>query len=148
MFGLPLLPGLRQRTLLASATPVRRPDKRARNRHLAHAGPPIAAADSTMEMIQKALGGQVTVGGVAGFATGYATKRIGQMLLVVVGMEIVAMQIMAQRGWISVDWKAIQNELSPHVEKEGIERAVDAVKFKLPFAGAFGAGCLAGLNWT
>ncbi len=153
MFGLPQLPsfGARRRNVMIAATPVRR-RRDAGRAVIASVGPPIMVADSTVDGIQRALagalGGQVTVGGVAGFATGYATKRIGQMLLFVVGLEIVAMQAMAQRGWISVDWDAIGKELSPHVEKDGLERALEAVKHKMPFAGAFGAGCLAGLKWS
>lgn len=113
--------------------------------------PAMVVADASIESIQQAmggaLGGQVTVGGVAGFATGYAVKRIGQVLLVIVGLEVVALQMMSRRGWVSVDWKAISDEVSPHVEKERMERAFDAVKYKMPFAGAFGAGCAAGLKW-
>lgn len=112
----------------------------------------VLVAETTLDALQKALGGavggQVTVGGVAGFATGYATKRIGQVLFLLVGLEIVALQAMAKRGWVTVDWKLISDELSPHVEKERLERAMDAVKYKMPFAGAFGAGWFAGLRWS
>lgn len=136
----------RQRTLLPATTPL--PFARRRGLRLsATVSPPPAVSDLSLDAVQRALGGQVTVGGVAGFATGYAVKRIGQVLMVVVGLEIVALQMMSKRGWVSVDWKAIGDELSPHVEKERLDRAVDAFRYKMPFAGAFSAGCLAGLKW-
>lgn len=112
----------------------------------------VADTSGGLEAIQRtlsgALGGQMTVGGVAGFATGYAVKRIGQLLLIVVGAELLVMQAMAQRGWIAVNWDLIQKELSPHVEKEGVERVFESIKYKMPFAGAFSAGCIAGLKWS
>ncbi len=112
----------------------------------------MRVADSSIESLQKvlggALGGQVTIGGVAGFATGYMTKRIGQVLLVLVGLEVVALQAMAKRGWVNVNWKLIEDELSPNVEKERLERYMEALKFKMPFAGAFGVGALAGFKWS
>ena len=115
-------------------------------------GGAVRVADSSIESLQKvlggALGGQVTIGGVAGFATGYMTKRIGQVLLVLVGLEVVALQAMAKRGWVNVNWKLIEDELSPNVEKERLERYMEALKFKMPFAGAFGVGALAGFKWS
>ena len=63
--------------------------------------PAFSALSASIEQtLTSAVGGQVTVGSILGFATGYAVKRIGQLLLVIVGSEIVVMQLMAQRGWI------------------------------------------------
>lgn len=92
-------------------------------------------------------GGQVVFGSVVGFATGYSIKKIGQLLLVLVGLEIVALQWMSSRGWVDVRWNTISKELSPHVEKDAVNRVVEAVKLKMPFAGSFSAGCYAGLVW-
>lgn len=112
----------------------------------------VVVADTTFEALQKtiggAMGGQVSIGGIAGFATGYATKRIGQVLALIIGLEIVALQAMSKRGWVTVDWDAIGEELSPHVEKERVERAMDALKYKMPFASAFSVGWFAGLKWS
>lgn len=78
-----------------------------------------------------ALGGQVSVGSVAGFAVGYGAKRVGQLLLVVLGCEIVALQVMARRGWVDVRWDQIVRDISPHVERKGLDRAVHTLKFKV-----------------
>lgn len=92
-------------------------------------------------------GGQVVFGSVVGFATGYSIKKIGQLLLVLIGLEVAALQWMSSRGWVDVKWKTISKELSPHVEKDAMNRVVEAVKLKMPFAGSFSAGCYAGLAW-
>ena len=93
------------------------------------------------------LGGQVSVGGVLGFAAGYAVRRIGQLLLLIVGVEILALQLMSKREWVDVRWKKIGRDLSPHVEKGAFQRLVDGVAFKIPFAAAFSGGMYAGLRW-
>jgi uncharacterized membrane protein (Fun14 family) len=90
----------------------------------------------------------VSLGSVLGFATGYACKRIGQLLLAAVGIQVVALQLMARRGWVVVNWRSIERDLAPHVERDGVDRVLEEFKFKLPFAGAFTAGMFAGVRWT
>ena len=92
-------------------------------------------------------GAQLSVGGVLGFACGYAVRRIGQLLLLVIGVEVLALQLMAQRGWVDVKWRTIGRDLSPHVEKDRLQRLLDGIKFKVPFAAAFTAGIYAGIRW-
>lgn len=108
----------------------------------------MSLGNAVNRSLAEALGGQLTVGGVIGFATGYAVKRVGQLILVIMGCEVVVLQLFAQRGWVIVNWNRIGKDLSPHVEKEGFDRVVEALKFKVPFAGAFSAGCYAGFRWT
>jgi uncharacterized membrane protein (Fun14 family) len=112
----------------------------------------LAMADASSARVQQsmagALGGQVSVGSIAGFAVGYGSKRIGQLLLVLLGCEIVALQLMAKRGWVDVRWNKIARDVSPDVDREGLDRVMETVKFKIPFAGAFSAGLYAGLRWS
>lgn len=120
-----------------------------------HAGAPgplhgwrrVPATDF-QQLISGPLGGQLTVGSVLGFATGYACKRVGQLLLVVIGVQVLALQLMERRGWVHVRWNVIGRDLSPHVEKNGIERHLDALKINAPFAGSFAASAYAGFRWT
>lgn len=100
------------------------------------------------DMFQPGNRSQVAFGSVVGFATGYAIKRVGQLVLVFVGLEVIALQLMANNGWVIVNWPLITRDLSPHVEKGTADRVIDALKLKLPFAGSFTAGCYAGLNWS
>jgi uncharacterized membrane protein (Fun14 family) len=95
-----------------------------------------------------AIGGQLSLGSILGFATGYACKRIGQLLLVMVGIEVVTLQLMARKGWVRVNWRAIERDLALHVEQDGFERVLEELRYKIPFAGAFTAGMYAGVRWT
>ena len=108
-------------------------------------------ASSGAEAIQRALsgvvGGQLTAGGVAGYATGFAVRQIGRFLLVILGVEVVLMQVMAQRKWISVDWDKIHADIAPYIDTRSIDTFLDSAKLQMPFAGAFSAGCIAGLRW-
>ncbi|PXF41743.1 FUN14 domain-containing protein 2 [Gracilariopsis chorda] len=112
---------------------------------------PVLSADASeffRNTLASATANQLTVGSVLGFATGYATKRVGQLLLVLIGCELVALQLMAQRSWIVVNWQLISRDLSPHVEQDRFDRVMEAIKLKMPFAGAFTASFYAGFRWT
>jgi uncharacterized membrane protein (Fun14 family) len=114
-----------------------------------HIVAPIRLASASAQgTLSGALGGQLSVGSILGFATGYACKRIGQLLLVIVGIEVVTLQLMARKGWVRVNWRAIERDLAPHVERDGFERVIEEIKYKVPFAGAFTAGMYAGVRWT
>lgn len=106
------------------------------------------ASDPIANLLSTLSSSQVTVGSVIGFSTGFAVKRIGQFLLVLVGMEVVALQLMAQRKWVVVNWDLIQHDLSPHADKGRLERVYEAMQRKAPFAGSFGIGFWAGLQWS
>lgn len=97
--------------------------------------------------MRSAAGNQLVFGSVVGFATGYSIRKIGQLLLVLIGIEVVALQWMSERGWVDVKWNTISRDLSPHVERDAVNRVVEAIKLKMPFAGSFSAGCYAGLAW-
>jgi uncharacterized membrane protein (Fun14 family) len=76
-------------------------------------------------------------------------KRVGQALLIFVGLEVVALQVMAQRGWLVMNWSVIGRDISPqHVWRNESERFMNTLKFRLPFASAFSAGFYAGFRWT
>lgn len=99
-------------------------------------------------LYQSSTGTQLTAGSLLGFATGYAAKRIGQLLIVITGAQVVAVQLMAKRGWLAVDWDRIVEDLAPHVQRNRIDRFMDIAKFRVPFAGSFSAGCYAGFRWS
>lgn len=131
----------------ASCARARRCARRAPRLAFAARGVATAAGDGGGG-VAGVLGGQLSVGSVAGFAVGYGSKRVGQLLMVLLGCEIVALQLMAKRGWVDVRWNNIVRDISPHVEKEGLDRVLHTVRFKIPFAGAFTAGLYAGLRYT
>lgn len=109
---------------------------------------PQELSDQLSDVFKPANRNQLAIGSAVGFATGYAIKRVGQVLLVFIGLEIIALQLMANQGWVIVNWPLISKDLSPHVEKGAFDRVIDALKLKLPFGGSFTAGCYAGFNWS
>lgn len=110
------------------------------------------ASGDPVEFIKRALSNaqssQMAIGSFTGFATGYATKRLGQLILVLVGCELLVLQMMAERAWIIVNWDRISTDLSPHVKGDRLDRVVDGVKRKMPFAGTFSAAFYMGFKWT
>ena len=105
--------------------------------------------DSRVEVIQPYIG-QLSFGGIAGFATGFAIKKIGRVLAVTLGLIFIVVQVLASMGYISVDWTRIQKDVEPILGQDRLkgiwEALVSVLTNNLPFAGAFVAGLLIGLR--
>lgn len=86
-------------------------------------------------------------GAAAGMTVGIATKRIFKMAIILVGIIFVAIQGMAIRGWLHVDWNTISREMSPHLSAYHHGKVVSVLSHNVPFASAFSAGCLFALLW-
>ncbi|RIH86421.1 FUN14 family protein [Meiothermus luteus] len=102
-----------------------------------------------MEVIQPYIG-QLTFGGLAGFAVGYAIKAVGRWVAIGLGLIFVVVQVLASMGYINVDWTRIQRDVEPLLQQEQLRGAWDALvrvlTTNLPFGGAFVAGLLLGLR--
>ncbi|MCX7739739.1 MAG: FUN14 domain-containing protein [Meiothermus sp.] len=102
-----------------------------------------------MEVIQPYIG-QLTFGGLAGFAVGYAIKTVGRWVAIGLGLVFVVVQVLASMGYINVDWTRIQRDVEPLLQQEHLRGAWDALlrvlTTNLPFGGAFVAGLLLGLR--
>ncbi|KAA8492679.1 FUN14 domain-containing protein 2 [Porphyridium purpureum] len=94
------------------------------------------------------VGEQVSVGMLLGYATGYSLRRIGKLVLGIVGTEIILLQYMSYRGWVSVDWRAVASDLKPSVERSTFEKIFEVLTYRLPFAASFSAGMYAGLKYN
>lgn len=94
--------------------------------------------------------GQISFGGLAGFAVGYALKKVGRVALVVFGLLFVVVQLLAYLGFIEVNWLRIQQVASPVLERNSLESAwkglLGVLTQNIPFAGAFVPGLLLGLR--
>eukprot|EP00698_Gefionella_okellyi_P012513 TRINITY_DN337_c0_g1_i2.p1 TRINITY_DN337_c0_g1~~TRINITY_DN337_c0_g1_i2.p1 ORF type:complete len:167 (-),score=26.95 TRINITY_DN337_c0_g1_i2:35-535(-) len=55
-----------------------------------------------------AIVGELGFGGVAGFCTGYAVKKLGKSVAVVAGVGFISIQALAYSGVITVDWKKVK----------------------------------------
>ncbi|MBZ1407879.1 FUN14 domain-containing protein, partial [Escherichia coli] len=65
--------------------------------------------------------GQVTFGGLAGYAVGYALKKVGRFLAIALGLLFIAVQLLAQAGYIQVDWTRIQKDVEPLLKQPGLQ---------------------------
>ena len=94
--------------------------------------------------------GQISFGGLAGFAVGYALKKVGRVALVVFGLLFITLQALAYFGLVEVNWLRIQQIAEPALQRSGLESAWKALlgvlTQNLPFAGAFVPGFILGLR--
>jgi uncharacterized membrane protein (Fun14 family) len=95
--------------------------------------------------------GQISFGALAGFATGYALKKIGRTALVIFGLLFIVIQLLAYLGVVRVDWLRIQQYADPLLSKNSLQGFFNGLTGILtnnvPFAGAFIPGFLLGLRY-
>ena len=56
------------------------------------------------------MGNKLGFGGVAGFCTGVAARRIGEWIVYLSGVAFVGLQLAQYNGYIDLDWFAIRKE--------------------------------------
>jgi len=115
---------------------------------------PPASTGSAIDGAFNALApylGQISFGALAGFATGYALKKIGRVALVIFGLLFIAVQLLAYYGVVQVDWLRIQSYANPLLKRESLQgffnSLVSILTNNVPFAGAFIPGFLFGLRF-
>ena len=118
------------------------------------ATPPPASTPGAVDGAFNALApylGQISFGALAGFATGYALKKIGRVALVIFGLLFIAVQLLAYYGVVQVDWLRIQSYADPLLKRESLQgffnSLVSILTNNVPFAGAFVPGFLRGLRF-
>ncbi len=93
---------------------------------------------------------QLGFGLVAGFAVGYALKKVGKLLAVVLGLLFVTVQVLASQGFLTVHWGEVQARVDPWFEADSLEGAwgglLAVLTHNLTFAGAFVPGLVVGLR--
>ncbi len=94
--------------------------------------------------------GQMTFGGLAGYAVGYALKKVGRLLALGLGLLFVALQLLAQAGYIQVDWTRLQKDVEPLLQQPGLQslwdRLLRTLTYNLPFGASFVGGLVLGLR--
>ncbi len=94
--------------------------------------------------------GQVSFGGLAGYAVGYALKKVGRFLAFALGLLFIAVQLLAQTGYVQVDWTRIQRDVEPLLQQPGLqslwERLLATLTHNLPFGASFVGGLILGLR--
>ncbi|KAI9028472.1 FUN14 family-domain-containing protein [Hyaloraphidium curvatum] len=98
-------------------------------------------------------------GGLIGFATGYAVKKVGKVALVVVGVGFAGLQVLANNGMVEVNFSAMDKYAKKNLDlnKDGVVDVKDAVvatqslsdyfSRRMPQGAGFGVGFLGGLRY-
>ena len=96
------------------------------------------------------IAGQLTFGALAGFAAGYALKKVGKVAAIVLGVFFIALQLLAYYGLVEINWLRIQESVDPLLRPESLQawwaELVRVLTLNLPFAAAFVPGLLIGLR--
>lgn len=84
---------------------------------------------------------QLGFGGLAGFAAGYAAKKLGKLVAIALGLLFIALQILAFYGFVRIEWGAVQATVEPLLEAESLSQTwrglLRVLTYNLPFAAAF-----------
>jgi uncharacterized membrane protein (Fun14 family) len=93
---------------------------------------------------------QLGFGAVAGFVVGYALKKVGKVVAVLVGLLFVIIQLLAYGGFLTVNWGEVQARVDPVFASDSLAglwaRLLDVLTYNLAFAGAFVPGLVLGLR--
>lgn len=109
-------------------------------------GPSSDQGDTRSGSMVKSLGEQVSMGGALGFAAGYSIRKVGNAVLFLVGTEVVILQYMAYREWLTMDWRRLGRDLAPKFSNSTWEGLLEILVYKMPFSAAFSGGLVAGLR--
>ena len=93
---------------------------------------------------------QLTFGGVAGFASGYALKKIGKFAAILLGVLFIGTQVLVYYGVAEIDWLRIQESVNPLLSSESLNRGwrnlIGLLTANVPFAAAYIPGFLLGFT--
>lgn len=93
---------------------------------------------------------QIGFGVVAGFVAGYALKKLGKLVALVLGVLFVAVQLLAWSGYVTIEWGRLQQDVEPLLEasslNEGWRMVLTVMTHNLPFAASFVPGFVIGLR--
>lgn len=98
-------------------------------------------------------------GGVMGFCSGMALKKVGQSLAVIIGTTFVGLQMAVALGYIDVKWDKVADGVHAKIDitddgkldtkdaKEFWKKLKSILTHKLPSAGGFSFGFLYGVRY-
>jgi len=84
---------------------------------------------------------QIGFGAVAGFVAGYALKKVGKVVAILLGVLFVCLQLLAWWGFINVNWGVLQDQVDPLLSGESLQSGwrglITLLTYNIPFAAAF-----------
>jgi uncharacterized membrane protein (Fun14 family) len=93
---------------------------------------------------------QLSFGAIAGFLAGYALKKVGKVLALVLGLLFVVLQILAYYGFVTINWLEVQERVNPLIENESLNALwrslLNILTYNITFAAAFIPGLILGLR--
>ncbi len=93
---------------------------------------------------------QLSFGALAGYFAGYALKKVGKVMALVLGLFFIGLQILAYYGFVRIDWIEVQNRVNPLLGSDSLgqmwQRLVNILTYNVPFAVAFVPALLLGLR--
>ncbi len=93
---------------------------------------------------------QLGFGAVAGFAAGYALKKVGKLIALAVGLLFVVLQVLAYYGFVAIDWARVQTSVDPLLTPGSVGGAwhtlVAILTYNVAFAAAFVPALVVGLR--
>lgn len=119
------------------------------------------AADAVRQRLSAApefAAAEVGAGGLLGFATGFAAKRVGKVLLFGVGSVFALQQQLSSAGWVEVKYDVVEADMERYLDQDGDgkltasdldamqRRAVLFLSAGLPAGSGFSAGLFLGLR--
>lgn len=100
-----------------------------------------------MSEILSPLAFQFGVGGIGGFIVGYTAKKIGKLIVILIGLFFLLLLYLGYSGMISIDYdkllQAIGNGLG--LGGQALQWLVGIISI-LPFTGSFALGFFLGLK--
>ena len=94
--------------------------------------------------------GKLSFGALAGFAVGFAIKKVSKVVLIILGVCFILSQVAAYYGYIKIDWFRIQEVTNPSLTSQSLSeswhRFVTILTFSIPFTAAFIPMLLLGLK--
>lgn len=90
---------------------------------------------------------QLGFGAVAGFAAGFALKKVGKLVAIVLGLIFVAVQVLAYFGFVSINWGAVQGSVDPLLTPRALNGAWRTVLAVLTYNIAFAAAFVPSFVW-
>ncbi|MES1912212.1 MAG: hypothetical protein MHM6MM_004525 [Cercozoa sp. M6MM] len=105
---------------------------------------------------------KVAIGAVAGWCSGYASAKFGQMAALCIGGLFVLLQGLAYAGFISIDWGRVESSVAAKIDQNGdgkldasdlrqiMRKVYNVLQYNVPGAAGFVPAFYAGFKsgWT
>lgn len=93
------------------------------------------------------VGGEITMGGLLGFVTGYAAKKIAKVIAVLAGLQLAVFTYLETRGVLEVNWSKLSG-LTPDTGQINAQASGYLLEMAsaIPMGGGFTVGAVAGFK--